>query len=205
MSADGRIRVVCQDCNATLLIPAKAVGQWVTCPKCSVSFVAEADVPTAPPPPPKPTAKAVPVRRDAEEDDEDEDDRPRRKPARSRRDDDDDEDDDRPRRQPARSRRDDDDDDDDDDRPRRRSGSGSRPRPGKCPNCGSTRSSKVSFTWWGGLLGPIIFGLVRCGRCGQQYSGRKGTPVGATQILIYSAVGGLIGLAIGVAIVLAGK
>src|SRR5262249_47783346 len=62
------------------------------------------------------------------------------------------------------------DDEDDDDRPRRkRRGSAVR-----CYNCGSRRATRVRWTWWGGLVGPAMFNIVRCDRCGTSYNGKTG-------------------------------
>jgi len=36
------------------------------------------------------------------------------------------------------------------------------PEPNTCPRCGSRRSKKVSFTMWGGAVGPAVFSLVKC-------------------------------------------
>jgi uncharacterized Zn finger protein len=43
-----------------------------------------------------------------------------------------------------------------------------------CPKCGSTDAKKVSFTWWGGALGPRLFNLVKCNSCGTEYNGKTG-------------------------------
>jgi len=43
-----------------------------------------------------------------------------------------------------------------------------------CPKCGSTDTKKVSFTWWGGALGPRLFHLVKCNSCGTKYNGKTG-------------------------------
>lgn len=166
MSPDDKVRIVCPECNKALLIRPASLGQWVTCPACSVMFTAEAATPEPPP-----RAKAVPVkpaprRAAAVEDEEEKEELPR-----------------------ARSHRDDEDEDEDDyDRPRQRAG--------RCPKCGASRSTKVSFTWWGGILGPAIFGLVRCNRCSTQYNTRNGKPIGAGHIIVYSVVVGVIALAI---------
>jgi hypothetical protein len=136
-------------------------------------------------------------RRDRDDDDY-EDDRDERRSSKRRRDrDEDDYEDDRDeRRSPSRRRaRDEDDDDRDDDYEDER-----KPRPGVCPKCGSRRSSKVSFTWWGGLVGPAMFNLVQCSKCGQQYNAKKGTAVGALHITLYSLVGLVI--AVGVLILI---
>lgn len=69
-----------------------------------------------------------------------------------------------------------------------------RPRPGTCPACGARRSSKVSFTWWGGAVGPALFSQVKCAECGQNYNRKTGKPIGALIITLYSLVGVVIGL-----------
>lgn len=43
-----------------------------------------------------------------------------------------------------------------------------------CPNCSSTKADKVTFTWWGGLLGPSLFTHVKCQGCGTAYNGKSG-------------------------------
>src|SRR5229473_2099811 len=50
----------------------------------------------------------------------------------------------------------------------RRRKRGARPGPyADCPNCSSPgHADKISFTWWGGLVGPAIFNHVRCRECG---------------------------------------
>jgi hypothetical protein len=64
-----------------------------------------------------------------------------------------------------------------------------------CPGCGNTWASKVGFTWWGGVLGPALFTHVKCARCGNAYNGKTGRS-NKTAIVIYVAVGALIGLAV---------
>jgi hypothetical protein len=66
------------------------------------------------------------------------------------------------------------------------------PEPETCPTCGSRRSSKISFTWWGGVVGPSVFSLVKCAECGQQYNRKTGKAFGWVPIIIYTiVVGGL--------------
>src|SRR5262245_11013492 len=69
--------------------------------------------------------------------------------------------------------RDDDWDDDYDDRPRRRA-----PRQGPyvdCPHCGCPGfAERVTFTWWGGLIGPAMLSHVRCQKCRRGYNGKSG-------------------------------
>jgi hypothetical protein len=56
-----------------------------------------------------------------------------------------------------------------------------------CPKCGKTWSSKVTFTWWGGLLGARLFNVVRCNSCHKQYNGRTGGSLVGV-IIAYQAV-----------------
>jgi len=56
-----------------------------------------------------------------------------------------------------------------------------------CPKCGGTEANKVSYTWWGGALGPAIFHHVKCARCGTTYNGKTGKS-NTTAIIIYSVV-----------------
>jgi hypothetical protein len=126
--------------------------------------------------------------------DVDEDDRPRKKRDR------DDEDDDEPR---ARKKRGRDDDDDEDDRPRKK-----KKRRGQyatCPSCGCRGdASPVSFTWWGGILGPKLFSHVKCNRCGTCYNGKTGD-YNTTKIAIYVGVSLAIGLGLVIIAALAQK
>ena len=56
-----------------------------------------------------------------------------------------------------------------------------------CPECGSQSAEKMSFTWWGGIIGPKVLSHVKCGDCGQQYNGKTGRD-NTTGIVIYSIV-----------------
>src|SRR5262249_54031339 len=53
--------------------------------------------------------------------------------------------------------------DDYDDRPRR--SLRRRSQWADCPNCGAHDPAKVSYTWWGGFIGPAIINVVRCQEC----------------------------------------
>ena len=53
-----------------------------------------------------------------------------------------------------------------------------------CPNCGQNNAKKVSFTWWGGALGPNMFTHVKCQNCGTEYNGKTGKS-NQNNILIY--------------------
>jgi hypothetical protein len=56
-----------------------------------------------------------------------------------------------------------------------------------CPFCGSGHVSKAGFTWWGGILGPIILNHHNCHSCGQSFNGRTGKS-NNTAIAIYFGV-----------------
>jgi len=44
-----------------------------------------------------------------------------------------------------------------------------------CPYCGCPGwADKVSFTWWGGLVGPALFSHVKCRNCRRAYNGKTG-------------------------------
>jgi hypothetical protein len=62
-----------------------------------------------------------------------------------------------------------------------------------CPNCGSTAKKPVTFTWWGGLLGPKMLNHVKCLGCGTAFNGKTGKS-NNTAIAIYAGVGLGIGL-----------
>jgi hypothetical protein len=129
------------------------------------------------------------------DDDDDEDEPPRRSSAIRA---------ERPPPRPRRAQRDQDDEDHaaDEDHPRPR-----RPRlpPGPyadCPSCGCPgQADKVTFTWWGGLVGPAMFTHVRCTDCGTCYNGKSGN-YNTVPIAIYIGVSTVVGLGILIAIVL---
>jgi hypothetical protein len=60
-----------------------------------------------------------------------------------------------------------------------------------CPRCGSDRIAKVSYTWWGGFIGPAMLTHVKCQDCGLAYNGRTGQS-NTAGIIIYSVVVGVI-------------
>jgi hypothetical protein len=61
-----------------------------------------------------------------------------------------------------------------------------------CPSCGNTQTGTVGFTWWGGIVGPRIFNVVRCLNCGTQYNGKKGTYLGKSIAMYYGIVFGIV-------------
>jgi len=67
-----------------------------------------------------------------------------------------------------------------------------------CPQCGGTSAKRISFTLWGGALGPRLLNHVKCLGCGTTYNGKTGQS-NSTAIAIYV----IVGLAIAVAAVIA--
>ncbi len=39
-----------------------------------------------------------------------------------------------------------------------------------CPQCSSTNTKEVKYTWWGGLVGPKIMNLQKCESCRFQFN-----------------------------------
>lgn len=72
-----------------------------------------------------------------------------------------------------------------------------------CPSCGSTSADKVSWTWWGGILGPRIFNHVRCNQCRTAYNGKTGN-YNTTAIGMYLGVSFAVGIGVIILIALAG-
>lgn len=60
-----------------------------------------------------------------------------------------------------------------------------------CPKCNTANAEQMSFTWWGGLIGPKILTHVKCNNCSATYNGKTGKD-NTTNIIIYSVVVGLI-------------
>ena len=56
-----------------------------------------------------------------------------------------------------------------------------------CPKCSGTSAQKLSFTWWGGVLGPKLLTHVKCLACGYKYNGKTGKD-NTTNIVIYSVI-----------------
>ena len=65
-----------------------------------------------------------------------------------------------------------------------------------CPKCGGSRIEKVSYTWWGGFLGPALFTHVRCQDCRTTFNGKSGQS-NTGPIIIYSVVLGVIAIVVG--------
>jgi predicted nucleic-acid-binding Zn-ribbon protein len=60
-----------------------------------------------------------------------------------------------------------------------------------CPKCRQSNARQLSFTWWGGAIGPKILTHVKCESCGMKYNGKTGRD-NTTGIVIYSLVVGII-------------
>lgn len=64
-----------------------------------------------------------------------------------------------------------------------------------CPQCGSGNVDSVSYTWWGGVIGPRIFHHTKCKGCGYTYNS-KTRKSNNTNILLFSLIGVVVGLAL---------
>lgn len=73
------------------------------------------------------------------------------------------------------------------------------PGPGVCPQCSISDFKKLSFTWWGGALGPRMFSHVKCNGCGATFNEKTGKP-NTTAIIIYSVVVSVIVIGVFVAL-----
>lgn len=60
-----------------------------------------------------------------------------------------------------------------------------------CPKCGASNAEKMSFTWWGGILGPKILTHVKCRSCAAAFNGKTGKD-NTTNIVIYCVVVGVV-------------
>ncbi len=60
-----------------------------------------------------------------------------------------------------------------------------------CPQCGDTDAQMMSFTWWGGLIGPKVLTHVKCPACGKTFNGKSGMD-NTTGIVVYTLVVGLL-------------
>ena len=65
-----------------------------------------------------------------------------------------------------------------------------------CPRCQNTQADPVSFTWWGGVLGPKLLTHVKCANCAAKYNGKTGR-WNTTAIVIYTVVLTVIAFVIG--------
>jgi hypothetical protein len=85
-------------------------------------------------------------------------------------------------------------------------GHGPMPAPGGrigCPKCGNPEYSKIYWTFWGGMVGPLILNHVACRSCSTTYNSKTGKS-NNTAIAIYLIVSLVIGGALGLAGAIAG-
>ena len=72
-----------------------------------------------------------------------------------------------------------------------------------CPRCRSPYVNKAKFTWWGGVVGPLIIPEVKCATCGHSYNGKTGGPLGvAIAVYLVVVLGFFFALAVAGAFVL---
>lgn len=64
-----------------------------------------------------------------------------------------------------------------------------------CPLCSSTTAKKITYTWWGGAIGPRMLNHVQCVECRYKYNGKTGRS-NRRAIVIYNIVGFGVGVAI---------
>jgi len=203
------IKVRCAKCGKTLNIPDQFAGKKGKCPGCQEMLIipaASAEVSAAAPAPPKVRKPAPPAsveeveeveeaqeveEEPAEEVEAEEEERIADRPANRRSRPAEDEEEERVARQPARKRSRPAEDDDAPQRKRRKSAG----EWAECPKCGASDATRVRWTWWGGLVGPMIINTVRCNDCGTKYNGVHGDS-NTTRIVIYTAVAAVISLVI---------
>ena len=68
-----------------------------------------------------------------------------------------------------------------------------------CYKCQAQTATPVSFTWWGGALGPKMFSHVKCGSCGATYNGKTGES-NTAKIAVYMVVVNAIAIAVIIAL-----
>jgi hypothetical protein len=119
-------------------------------------------------------------RRPARRDNQDFSERPQRRPPREQEDEAEEE---RPRRR--RPRYEDDEEDERERRPRKKK---RRKRFADCPHCDCRGDAdRVTFTWWGGFVGPALLSHVRCRECGYCYNGKTGSD-NVLNIILYISI-----------------
>jgi transposase-like protein len=56
-----------------------------------------------------------------------------------------------------------------------------------CPQCNSLNVAAVSYTWWGGFIGPKLLKHTKCNDCKFTYN-RKTRQSNTTPIILYSVI-----------------
>ena len=65
-----------------------------------------------------------------------------------------------------------------------------------CPGCRQdVVPVPITFTWWGGVLGPRLLSHVRCPGCSTRFNGKTGA-ANTTAIAIYLVIVGLVSFAL---------
>jgi hypothetical protein len=199
------IKFKCSQCGKEISAADEHAGRKAKCPGCQaiVQIPGARAAPAPPKPPPRPVVPAVD---EVEEAVEEAPPRPRKpavpavKAGKPRRDEDEDVED----IEEVQEAPDEDEEEEEDDRPRkmRRKGRKRGRWHGEwadCPNCGAPGdATRLTYTFWGGFIGPMIINTVRCNQCGTTYNGKHGD-YNTTRIIIYYAVS--IGIAL---VILAG-
>jgi DNA-directed RNA polymerase subunit RPC12/RpoP len=194
------IKFKCSQCGKEISAADEHAGRKAKCPGCQAILQIPGGRP-APPPPPKPV---VPEVEEVAEAVEEAPPRPRKpavpavnvKAGKPRRDPDE-EDVEEVDEVPAE----DEDDEEEDDRPRKKRRKGRKRGRwhgewADCPNCGAPGdATRLTYTFWGGFIGPMIINVVRCNQCGTTYNGKHGD-YNTTRIIIYYAVSIAIALVI---------
>jgi hypothetical protein len=188
------IKFKCPQCAKEISAGDEYAGRKAKCPKCQTVLAIPGVKPAPPPAPVVPAVEddleeaveeAPPARRPAP---------PAVKAGRPRRAADEDED-----VQDVEAV-DEEEDDEEEERPRRRRKGGRRRRWhgewADCPNCGAPGdATRLSYTLWGGFVGPLFICHVRCNQCGTTYNGKSGD-YNTTRIIIWLVASWGIGLLI---------
>ena len=198
------IKFKCTQCGKEISAADEHAGRKARCPKCQAILVIPSvkAAPARPAAPPKPARPAV---EDAVEDELEEvveEAPPPRKSAspavkagKPRREEYDDED-----VQDVEAVEEADEEEEEEERPRKRRKGRRRGRWhgewADCPNCGAPGdATRLTYTLWGGFIGPLFICHVRCNQCGATYNGKSGD-YNTTRIIIWLAASWGIGLLI---------
>jgi hypothetical protein len=192
------IKFKCPTCAKEISAADEHAGRKAKCPKCQTVIVIPG-AKAAAPAPPKPVVPAV-----EDELEEAVEEAPPRKPAypavkagKSRAPQYDEED---VQDVEAVEEAPEEEEEEEEERPRKRRRGGRRRRWhgewADCPNCGAPGdATRLTWTIWGGFIGPMIICHVRCNQCGTTYNGKSGDS-NTTRIIIYYAISFGIGVLI---------
>ena len=69
----------------------------------------------------------------------------------------------------------------------------------RCPRCGHPGVKRVTFTWWGGLIGPKLLNHAKCDHCRFTFNAKTGQS-NTAGIIIYTvvvaAIAGILGFVV---------